>query len=67
MTRNVYRRLVGVVVVGVLGALPLTTVGAAAAAKPSGTIFNSNLLLQGSSNTAEPSIRTDRFGRSFVI
>src|SRR5437870_7478337 len=67
MTRNVYRRLVGVVVVGVLGALPLTTVGAAAAAKPSGTIFNSNLLLQGSSNTAEASIRTDRFGRSFVI
>src|SRR3989475_1151798 len=67
MTRNVCRRLVGVVVVGVLGALPLTTVGAAAAAKPSGTIFNPNLLLQGSSNTAEPSIRTDRFGRSFVI
>ncbi|TMF57693.1 MAG: hypothetical protein E6I16_12500, partial [Chloroflexi bacterium] len=67
MTRNVYRRLVGIVVVSMLGVLPLTTIGPAAAAKPSGTIFNPNLLLQGSSNTAEPSIRTDRFGRSFVI
>jgi len=67
MTRNVYRRLVGIVVVSMLGVLPLTTIGPAAAAKPSGTIFNPNLLLQGSSNTAEPSIRTDRFGRAFVI
>src|SRR5947209_18347777 len=67
MTRKIYRRLVGVVVVGMLGVLPLTTMGPAAAAKPSGSIFNSNLLLQGSSNTAEPSIRTDRFGRAFVI
>src|SRR3989475_2498580 len=67
MTRNVYRRLVAIGVAGVAGALPLTTVGAAAAAKPSRTIFNPNLLLQGRSNTAEPSIRTDRFGRSFVI
>src|SRR5256885_5033477 len=67
MTRKIYRWLVGGVVVGVLGALPLTTMGPAAAAKPSGTFFNPNLLLQGSSNTAEPSIRTDRFGRSFVI
>src|SRR5207245_4058968 len=65
MTRALYRRLVGVVVVAVLGALPLTTVSGAAA-KPA-PMFNPNLLLQGSSNAAEPSIRTDRFGHAFVI
>ncbi|TME52608.1 MAG: hypothetical protein E6I60_09545, partial [Chloroflexi bacterium] len=65
MTRALYRRLVGIVVVAVLGALPLTTVGGAAA-KPA-PMFNPNLLLQGSSNAAEPSIRTDRFGHAFVI
>ena len=50
---------------------------AAAAVIPSGTAvvsaapptatFNPNLLLTGSSSAAEPSIRTDRFGQSFVI
>src|SRR2546421_5323942 len=65
MTRALYRRLVGIVVVAVLGALPLTTVGGAAA-KPA-PMFNPNLLLQGSSNAGEPSIRTDRFGHAFVI
>src|SRR5947207_10761491 len=75
---SVIRRIVGVVAVTALGLLPLTLLGPAAAAanstkpakaaKPgSGSTFNPNLLLQGSTNTAEPSIRTDRFGRSFVI
>ena len=61
------RRLVGVLVAAGLGALPFAIGGPALAAKPSGATFNPNLLLQGSSNTAEPSIRTDRFGHSFVI
>src|SRR2546423_14669383 len=78
MRISVIRRLVGVLAVVALGVLPLTLLGpvanAANAAKPakaakpiSGTTFNPNLLLQGSTNTAEPSIRTDRFGRSFGI
>jgi len=75
MRISVNRRLIGVVAVATLGVLPLTLLGPAAAAakapkaaKPSsGSTFNPNLLLQGSTNTAEPSIRTDRFGRPFVI
>src|SRR5438552_2921588 len=78
MRISVIRRIVGVLAVAALGVLPLTLLGPAAnaanaakpakAAKPSsGLTFNPDLLLQGSTNTAEPSIRTDRFGRSFVI
>ena len=37
------------------------------AAAPPGSTFNPNLLLAHSDTAAEPSIRTDRFGRSFVI
>src|SRR5438034_7649950 len=44
-----------------LGGAPLVT------ALPSAATFNTNLLLAGSSSAGEPSIRTDRFGRSFVI
>src|SRR5438094_3857446 len=36
-------------------------------ALPSAATFNTNLLLAGSTSAGEPSIRTDRFGRSFVI
>src|SRR5213078_680042 len=39
----------------------------AGAAPPPTATFNPNLLLKGSSSAAEPSIRTDKFGRSFVI
>ncbi|TMM05343.1 MAG: DUF11 domain-containing protein [Actinobacteria bacterium] len=39
----------------------------AAAAAPAAATFNPNLLLGHSNSVAEPSIRTDRFGRSFVI
>src|SRR2546421_2585958 len=78
MRISVIRRIVGVLAVAALSVLPLTLLGPAAAAanaakpakavKPtSASTFNPNLLLQGSTNTAEPSIRTDRFGRSFVI
>ena len=68
MTPSVKRRLLGVLAVVALGVLPLILLGpSAAAAKPGSAAFNPNLLLQGSTNTAEPSIRTDRFGRSFVI
>jgi hypothetical protein len=38
----------------------------AAAAAPPAATFNKNLLLKGSNGAAEPSIRTDMFGRSFV-
>src|SRR5437867_5259735 len=46
-----------------------TLIGSAQAATslPPAATFNPNLLLSGSSSAAEPSIRTDRFGRSFVI
>ena len=37
------------------------------AAAPPAATFNTNLLLTGSGSAAEPSIRTDKFGRSFVI
>ena len=56
-----------------LGARPVaattTLIGATqvATSLPPPATFNTNLLLAGSSNAAEPSIRTDRFGRSFVI
>ncbi|MGB2952740.1 MAG: hypothetical protein WBB74_05020, partial [Gaiellaceae bacterium] len=39
----------------------------AGASPPPAATFNPNLLLKGSSNAAEPSIRTDQFGQSFVI
>ncbi|TMF80615.1 MAG: hypothetical protein E6I18_05470, partial [Chloroflexi bacterium] len=46
-----------------------TTVGTAhvSTSFPPTATFNKNLLLQGSTNAAEPSIRTDQFGQSFVI
>ena len=37
------------------------------AAAPPAATFNTNLQLTGSGSAAEPSIRTDKFGRSFVI
>src|SRR5437870_12874599 len=78
MRISVIRRIVGVLAVAALAVLPLTLLGPATAAAnaakaakaakaSSGSTFNPNLLLQGSTNTAEPSIRTDRFGRSFVL
>src|SRR5256714_1758637 len=61
-------RRVGIIVLAAaLGAVPFAMSGPVLAAKPStGSTFNANLLLQGSSNVAEPSIRTDRCGRSLV-
>src|SRR5947209_2338258 len=56
-----------------LGAVPIAAatslIGGArlVTALPSAATFNTNLLLAGSSSAGEPSIRTDRFGRSFVI
>jgi uncharacterized repeat protein (TIGR01451 family) len=58
---------------GYLGASPVaaatTVLGGArlATSLPPTATFNTNLLLAGSGSAAEPSIRTDRFGRSFVI
>src|SRR6266550_6397257 len=61
-----------VVSVGSLGASPIDAAApssgtASIAAAPPAATFNVNLVLTGSSSAAEPSIRTDRFGRSFVI
>src|SRR5438067_4803902 len=62
------RQVSTIVLAIVLGAAPFAMSGLALAAKAAtGSTFNANLLLQGSSNVAEPSIRTDRFGRPFVI
>src|SRR2546426_4877808 len=54
-------------VTALLGALSIFVSSPAAAAPPPAATFNPNLLLKGSSSAAEPSIRTDQFGRSFVI
>src|SRR5438128_4084286 len=62
-----YRRISGIVLAAALGMLPLAISSPALAAKPAGPTFNPNLLLQGSTNAGEPSIRTDRFGHAFVI
>src|SRR5438034_4004157 len=50
-----------------LGAMSIIASAPAGAAAPPTATFNPNLLLKGSSSAAEPSLRTDRFGRSFVI
>ena len=62
-----YRRISSVLLAAALGMLPLAISSPALAAKPAGPTFNPNLLLQGSTNAGEPSIRTDRFGHAFVI
>jgi hypothetical protein len=70
MRVQVSRRFSSILVAAALGALPFAFSGPALAAPkppPPAQMFNPNLLLQGSSNAAEPSIRTDRFGRAFVI
>src|SRR5436309_2562944 len=50
-----------------LGAMSIFASAPAGAAPPPTATFNPNLLLKGSSSAAEPSTRTDKFGRSFVI
>src|ERR1700737_1124349 len=50
----------------VLGALS-TSPAPGLAAPPPAASFNPNLLLPGSNSAAEPSIKTDRLGNSFVI
>src|ERR687888_1802826 len=56
-----------IAVTATVSALLMAVSGSASAAAPPAATFNPNLLLKGSSSAAEPSIRTDRFGRSFVI
>ena len=68
MRLQVNRRFSSLLLAAALGAVPFAMSGPAlAATKTTGPTFNPNLLLQGSSNAAEPSIRTDRFGHAFVI
>jgi hypothetical protein len=54
-------------VTALLSALSIAVSHPAAASPPPAATFNPNLLLKGSSSAAEPSIRTDQFGQSFVI
>jgi len=53
--------------VTVVASVGLSLVPVIAAKTPTGNTFNPNLLLPGSSNAAEPSIRTNSLGESFVI
>jgi hypothetical protein len=63
-----FRRLAAWVVPFVVAfGLVATPAGPAHASPPATATFNPNLLLKSSSSAAEPSIRTDRFGQSFVI
>jgi len=62
-----FRRVAFGAALALFGAIPIGTAPPAAASPPQAPTFNPNLLLQGSTNAGEPSIRTDRYGRSFVI
>src|SRR6266516_5679979 len=62
-----HRPIALAVIVALVGVMSIVAPSSAAAAAPPTATFNPNLLLKGSSSAAEPSIRTDRFGRSFVI
>src|SRR2546430_5222922 len=66
--RTGFRRATALAAITTLAAAVCISVPAipvAAQAPPSAT-FNKNLLLKGSNGAAEPSIRTDKFGRPFV-
>jgi len=67
MGRLAHRPTALAAVVALIGALSLVAPTSASAAAPPTATFNPSLLLKGSSSAAEPSIRTDQFGRSFVI
>lgn len=62
------RRATALTAITALAAAIAATIPAtpAAALAPPAATFNKNLLLKGSNGAGEPSIRTDRFGRSFV-
>src|SRR5947208_5354765 len=62
-----HRPIALAVIVALVGVMSIVSPTSAFAAAPPTATFNPNLLLKGSSSAAEPSIRTDRFGRSFVI
>jgi hypothetical protein len=61
------RTSVPLAVVALLSAFSIVGPTPAAASPPLTATFNPNLLLPGSNSAAEPSIKTDRFGQSFVI
>src|SRR6266487_2798138 len=65
--RHRHRLIAMTAAVSLIGALSIVAPSSASAAAPPTATFNPNLLLKGSGSAAEPSIRTDRFGRSFVI
>src|SRR5947209_12325996 len=62
-----HRPIVFATVLALIGACSIVAPTSASAAVPPTATFNPNLLLKGSNSAAEPSIRTDQFGRSFVI
>ena len=63
-----FRRATALTAITALAAAVSVTVPALpAAAAPTPATFNKNLQLKSSESAGEPSIRTDQFGRSFVI
>src|SRR5258706_2211952 len=54
-------------IVSLVAGLSIGLAGSSFAAPPPASTFNPNLLLPGSNNAAEPSIRTNSRGESFVI
>src|SRR5438132_836842 len=65
--RRAHRPIAFAAVLALIGAVSIVAPTSASAAVPPTATFNPNLLLKGSNSAAEPSIRTDQFGRSFVI
>ena len=67
MARKRWFRPIGVLAgAALLAALAVGQMSPVGATAPPAATFNTNLLLTGSNGAAEPSIRTDKFGRSFV-
>src|ERR1700694_2789403 len=67
MARKRWFRPIGVLAgAALLAALAVGQMSPVGATAPPAWTFNTNLLLTGSNCAAEPSIRTDKFGRSFV-
>lgn len=64
--RRVVRRCSTLAAACLVAGVVLGGVTTAGAAAPPASTFNANLLLPGSAGAAEPSIRTDRLGQSFV-
>jgi hypothetical protein len=66
-TRKLSRPALVVTIISLVAGMSVGLAGSSFAAAPPGSTFNPNLLLPGSNGAAEPSIRTNSKGESFVI